>query len=322
MPEIIATVAICTRDRGPIFARALESLCGLEVPDGAAWEVVLVDNASTDDTPAVIDRFRHRLPLRAFVEPALGISAARNRAVAEARGAYILWIDDDALVSKEWLARYLDAFARWPEVSLFGGPIDVAFDGALPDWFARALPEIAGIYAYRDLGPEPIVLPALEHMLPFGTNYVTRTVDQRRFSYDPALGRHPDFPARGSEETDLMLTMLESGLIGRWVPGAKVTHLKAVDRATLAFIGAHSRDYGRYRATRFPPPPGPLVAGAPWAAWARVLRAARRYAVRRLTRPPEVWIHAFVERAEALGALSALRSRARPGAERPSRARG
>jgi glycosyltransferase involved in cell wall biosynthesis len=281
------------------------------VPPGATWEVVIVDNESRDDTQGVIARFRDRLPLRDFIEAAPGIAAARNRAVAEARGDYILWIDDDALVSREWLARYLDAFARWPEASLLGGPIDVAFDGPLPEWFSRALPGIAGIYAYRDLGPDPIVLPALEHMLPFGTNYVTRTVDQRRFSYDLALGRHPDFPARGSEETDLMLTMLESGLIGRWVPGAKVTHLKATDRATLAFIGAHSRDYGRYRATRFPPAPGFTIAGAPWAAWKRVLRASRRYAVERLTRPPEKWIHAFVERYEALGALSALRDRAR-----------
>lgn len=286
-------------------------LCALEVPAGTSWEVVLVDNASTDDTAAVIDRFRDRLPIRAFVEPTLGVSAGRNRAVDEARGAYILWIDDDALVSPRWLAIFLDAFARWPEASLLGGPIDVAFDGPLPDLFARVLPEIAGIYAQRDLGPEPIVLPALESMLPFGTNYVTKTVDQRRFRYDPALGRHPDFPARGSEETDLMLSMLESGLLGRWVPDAKVTHLKSVDRATLAFIGAHSWDYGRYRATRFPAAAGAHVAGAPWAAWQRVLRESRRYAMERIRRPPEVWIHAFVQRHEALGALSAYRARGR-----------
>jgi glycosyltransferase involved in cell wall biosynthesis len=311
MPEIIATVAICTRNRAPILALALECLCALEVPAGATWEVVLVDNSSTDDTAAVIDRFRDRLPIRAFVEQTLGLSAARNRAVAEAHGAYILWIDDDALVSPLWLAHFLDAFARWPEASLLGGPIDVAFDGALPDWFARALPQIASFYAHRDLGPEPIVLQALEHRLPFGTNYVTRTIDQRRFHYDPALGRHPDFPARGSEETDLMLTMLESGLLGRWVPDAKVTHLKSVDHATLAFIGAYSRDWGRYRATRYPAASGARIAGAPWTAWWRVLRAARRYAVQRIISPPEVWIHAFVERHESLGALNALRARAR-----------
>jgi glycosyltransferase involved in cell wall biosynthesis len=308
-PEgIVATVAICTRNRASVIARALESLCAIEDPK-AAWELVLVDNASTDNTPQVIDRFRDRLPMRSFVEQAPGISAARNRAVAEARGAYILWIDDDALVSPQWLAKYVEAFRTWPEASLFGGPIAVAFDGPLPEWFSRALPRIAGIYAYRDLGPEPLLLPALEHMLPFGTNYVTRTIDQRRFTYDPALGRHPDFPARGSEETDLMLSMLESGLIGRWVPGAAVTHLKDVDRATKAFIGSHSRDYGRYRATRFALPTGVRIAGAPLVAWQRVFRAHRRYWWRRAFNPPEGWIDAFVEVHESLGAIDGIRAR-------------
>jgi glycosyltransferase involved in cell wall biosynthesis len=310
MSEIVASIAICTRNRGPVFARALESLCALDDP-GVAWEVVLVDNASTDDTPQVIERFRSRLPLRAFVEPTPGISAARNRAVDEARGAYILWIDDDALVEPSWLSAYVKAFQTWPEAALLGGPIAVAFDGPLPEWFSRALPKIAGIYAYRDLGTEPIVLPPLEHMLPFGTNYVTRTVDQRRFRYDPALGRHPDFPARGSEETDLMLTMLESGLIGRWVPGAKVTHLKSVDRATEAFIASHSRDYGRYRAVRFPVPDGFRIAGAPLVAWQRLVRATRRYYWRRASMPPEEWINQFVEMHEARGAIDGMRERER-----------
>lgn len=310
MSEIVASIAICTRNRGPVFARALERLCALEDP-GVPWEVVLVDNASTDDTPQVIERYRSRLPVRAFVERTPGISAGRNRAVDEARGAYILWIDDDALVEPSWLAAYVKAFQTWPDASLLGGPIAVAFDGPLPDWFNRALPRIAGIYAYRDLGREPIVLPALEHMLPFGTNYVTRTVDQRRFRYDPALGRHPDFPARGSEETDLMLSMLESGLIGRWVPGAAVTHLKSVDRATEAFIASHSRDYGRYRAVRFPVPDGPRIAGAPVAAWRRLARATKDYYWRRTFKPPEEWINYFVEMHEARGAIDGIRERQR-----------
>ncbi|MFN0097707.1 MAG: glycosyltransferase family 2 protein [Gemmatimonadaceae bacterium] len=308
MPEIVASIAICTRNRGPIFARALESLCVLEDP-GVAWEVVLVDNASTDDTPQVIERFRSRLPIRAFVERTPGLSAARNRAVDEARGAYILWIDDDALVSPAWLTTYIKAFRSWPDASLLGGPIAVAFDGPLPEWFSRALPRIAGIYAYRDLGPDPIVLPALEHMLPFGTNYVTRTADQRRFRYDQSLGRHPDFPTRGSEETDLMLSMLESGLIGRWVPGAAVTHLKSITQATEAFIGSHIKDYGRFRAVRYPVPEGLRVGGAPLAAWRRLIRATRRYYWRRAFKPPEEWIDDFVEMHEASGAIDGMRER-------------
>ena len=309
MSDPIATVAICTRNRARVIARALECLVAVRVPAGTSWEVLVVDNGSTDDTLPTVSAFSDRLPLRTVVEGEPGVSAARNRAVQEARGTYMLWIDDDALVSEGWLAAFLDAFVRWPGASLLGGPIDVAFDGPLPAWFERILPGIAGIYAFRDLGAEPLLLPPLEHMLPFGTNYVTRTADQRRFRYDETLGRHPAHPGRGSEETDLMLTMLESGLEGRWVPGARVTHLKSVDRATTAFIAAHSADYGAYRARRFPSAAEPTLAGVPLSAWRRLARSAWRYGWRRPLRPAERWIHQFVAYHEARGAIRALRAR-------------
>lgn len=308
MPDVRATVAICTRNRAHDLARALQGACDLYVPADASWEVVVVDNASTDDTPQVIASFLDRLPLRAFVEPEPGVAAGRNRAVAEARGDYLLWIDDDAVPGREWLAAYLSAFERWPDAALFGGPIDVAFDAPLPDWFTRAWSRVAPVFGYRDLGPEPLELPPRENMLPFGTNYVTRAADQRRFAYDISLGRHPDFPGRGQEETDLMLAMLQSGLVGRWVPKARVTHMKALDRVNTTFLASHWEAYGAYRGQRRPPRGRP-VAGAPLRAWSRALRAVLTYAVTRRVAPPERWIEDLAERSEALGVLRGVRSR-------------
>ena len=308
MADVRATIAICTRNRASILARSLDSLCAMRVPAGASWEVVVVDNRSTDETQAVVARFGARLPVGVVVAPRAGLSAARNRAVAEARGNYILWTDDDAVVDADWLAGYLEAFAAWPDAALFGGPIDVAFDAPVPDWFARILPRVKALYAYRDLGAEPIALLPREEMLPFGTNYAIRAAEQRRYLYDESLGRHPQHPQRGSEETEVMLTMLESGLVGRWVPGARVTHLKGTDVATTAFIAAHSAAYGAYRVGRFPPA-GVRVAGAPLHAWWRAARWAARYALSRRFSPPEVWIEDLIETSEASGALKWLRAR-------------
>ena len=75
------TVAICTWNRAGLLARTLERLVAMESPV-APWEVLVVDNGSTDDTPRVLDRFASRLPLRRLLEPALGLSNARNAAVA------------------------------------------------------------------------------------------------------------------------------------------------------------------------------------------------------------------------------------------------
>ena len=305
--DLHVTVVICTRNRAATLARVLESLCAQDLPSAVDWELLVVDNGSTDGTPSTVAGFADRLPVRRVFEPQPGLSAARNRAVAAARGAYLLWIDDDAIPAAGWIARYLEAFAAWPEAVVFGGPIDVAFDAPPPDWFAQVLPIIGGVYGRCDLGTQPMALRAVVTELPFGTNYATRTAEQRRFPYDTARGRHPQHPTRGAEETDVLLAMLESGLHGRWVPGAGVTHLKAAATATTAFIAAQIRDYGAYQAVRFPPP-GRRIAGAPLSLWWTWARASLQYACGRTLRTPEWWIHQLVEASETSGAIRGLRA--------------
>lgn len=304
-----ATIAICTRNRAATLARALESFCEQSVPEGIPWELLVIDNGSTDDTIETAAAFVGRLPLRIVAEPEPGLSAARNRAVSEARGEYLLWIDDDAIPSPGWIAAYLAAFSAWPEAAVFGGRIELSFDGPPPDWLRRVLPVVGGVYGQRDLGREPIALQPSVTELPFGGNYVTRTAEQRRFPYDTSLGRHPEHPTRGSEETEVLLSMLESGLAGRWVPTASVTHLQDLARATTSFIAARIGAYGAYQAMRYPPPGSRVVFGAPVALWWKCLRAWTRYGFGRLFRPPEWWIHQLVEASETSGAIRGLRQR-------------
>src|SRR4051812_25844630 len=101
------TVAICTWNRSALLAQALEQMTRLQVPAGVTWEVIVVNNNSSDVTDTVIASFEGRLPIRRVFEPAQGKSHALNRAVAESRGDYILWTDDDALVDEGWLAAYV-----------------------------------------------------------------------------------------------------------------------------------------------------------------------------------------------------------------------
>ena len=301
-----ATVAICTRNRAAMLARVLEGFCAQHVPEGTSWELLVIDNGSTDGTVESAAAFVGRLPLRLVAEPETGLSAARNRAVSEARGEYLLWIDDDALPSPGWIAAYLAAFDAWPDAAVFGGPITVAFDAPPPAWFRRVLPRVGGVYGQRDLGPDPIALQAIVTELPFGTNYVTRTAEQRRFLYATSLGRHPQHPSRGSEETEVLLSMLESRLDGRWVPTASVTHLKDRACATTAFIAAQIGAYGAYQAVRFPPR-GRRLFGAPLHLWWKWLRAWLRYGFGRLFRPPEWWIGELSEASLTSGAIRGLR---------------
>src|SRR5205085_1873116 len=79
------------------LSRALEQLARVRRPPGG-WEVLVVNNNSTDETERVLGAFEGRLPLRRAFEPQQGLSHARNHAVAQAAGEYIVWTDDDVLV--------------------------------------------------------------------------------------------------------------------------------------------------------------------------------------------------------------------------------
>src|SRR5216683_1570019 len=97
------TVGICTFNRVESLRRALGSLVAMRVPSDLAWEIVIVNNNSTDRTDDIISEYVGRLPVRREFEPRPGKSNALNRAIDVAKGDYIVWIDDDVLVDAGWL---------------------------------------------------------------------------------------------------------------------------------------------------------------------------------------------------------------------------
>src|SRR5262245_58021394 len=104
LPDI--TVLICTRNRAAQLGHALSSAARMDAPPGVRWELVVVDNGSTDETEQVALGYSDRLPVRLVREETPGLSHARNRGVSEARGRYICWTDDDIVLDRNWLAAY------------------------------------------------------------------------------------------------------------------------------------------------------------------------------------------------------------------------
>src|SRR5438093_1564287 len=131
------TIALCTWNRCTLLRQALEQMTRLVIPPGVSWELLVVNNRCTDDTDQVIAGYSGRLPLRRVYEPQPGLSHARNAAVREARGDYILWTDDDALVEEGWVEAYVEAFRRWPQAAVFGGPVRPWFTQTPPTWVER-----------------------------------------------------------------------------------------------------------------------------------------------------------------------------------------
>src|SRR3954463_9215784 len=183
------TVAICTWNRADLLRETLSQLLTLKIPAGVTWELIVVNNNCTDHTDSVLEEFQRQLPLRRVFEPKPGLSNARNAAVAAARGEYIIWTDDDVLVSPQWLAQYADAARLHPDADIFGGPVEPWFDGTPPHWLTRGFDVVADVYAARQ--PRNVHEAMRADDLPFGANMAVRRASQVRHPYDPALGRSP-----------------------------------------------------------------------------------------------------------------------------------
>lgn len=124
------SVIVCTHDRWPFLQRCLAGLAAQQA-SRQRFEVLVVDNASSDATPREARAFCEANPgFRYLREERLGLSRARNCGMDAAAGAYLAYIDDDAVPHADWVARLLAAFEQ-------GNPLPHAVGGEIePDWGA------------------------------------------------------------------------------------------------------------------------------------------------------------------------------------------
>lgn len=298
------SIAICTRNRSALLAGALESMVALHLPGAVEWEFLVIDNGCSDDTPAVVSSFEGRLPLRRCVEPVAGLSHARNRALVEAKGEWIVWTDDDVLVDPLWLVSYEQSLGRHPEAAVLGGPIDPLFLQPSPTWLRRGWRSVGTAFALRDLGSEEIALT--EEHCPFGANYAVRADVQKAHPYDPALGRAPG-RMTGGEEVQVIRTILRGSAAGWWVPGARVRHVIPRERQSLHYLRQFFLAQGDVISSRLlggsgSQPPRMIFGRPAWWLWHWMVLEGR-YRVLRLTAAPEVWLPALARSSVVWGQL-------------------
>lgn len=299
------SIAICTWNRAPLLEMTLERLCEITLPVGERCEILVVDNASTDCTPQLIRRYQGRLPLRAIRETRQGISHARNAALREAQGEYLVFIDDDVLVSHDWLPAYLTAFRSHPDSGLFGGPIRARFLGSPPAWLIQSFDLIASAFAIRELGAEPF--PLASPGLPYGANMAFRLDQARHYSFDPILGRVRKGMV-GGEEIAFMARMMANGVEGWWVPDAAVEHLLPEHRQTLRYVGGYFEGLGITQFRSAEQVKGKFeFLGVPSWLWRQYLAAQLRYWRARLSSPVTVWMPHFERMATYRGWVKGYR---------------
>jgi len=238
-----ASVLVCTRNRSEPLAETCDAILDLDYADDR-WELVIVDNNSTDDTLQVARSIEMRNVgrVRVIQEAEIGLSAARNCAIREARGDFLAFIDDDAHPEPGWLGALVGAL-RQEGVLAAGGPVIPVIQGNLPNWFlGRYLPYLS----VWDRGTESLSLTYNEY--PRGANIAFRREAFDRFGlFSTQLGRKGRTLLSG-EEIELCLRIERGEGKVLYVPPARVRHLTPADRITPRWMAGRFEAQGRSEA--------------------------------------------------------------------------
>ncbi len=249
------SVVICTRNRGASLALTVASLS--QTPPWLGWELVVIDNASDDDTQ---DRLRsieadYPAPVRSLIEPKIGLSKARNRALREAHGEIVLFLDDDVSCEKGVVEAHLNAF-KDPHVVATGGRIVPSLPEDTPQWFRdEVYSNSGGPTARYDFGDEPGEVGIDIRPLPIGAHFgIRRGVARERGGFDESLGW--GLSSIPGEETRLMDQIRAGGGRILYVPDAIVHHRIPAERVTFAYFDQWFERLGRFEALRSGRPVG------------------------------------------------------------------
>jgi len=223
---------VCTLNRADDLRDALTALVAQTYPP-EAFEIIVVDNGSTDETPRVVAKLAtgSAAPVRYVFEPTQGLSQARNAGARAAAGEMIAYTDDDAIPHPDWLASLAQAFTQYDDLGAAGGPIDPLWLPRRPDWFPPQCVELLGA---MDRGPRFrwITFPEC----PWGPNIAVRKEAHRR-----AGGFHTGFGLVGShlalhEEPDLCARIENLGYRLAYLPSAKVQHKMRSDKVNRHYL--------------------------------------------------------------------------------------
>lgn len=213
-----ATIAICTHNRAADVKEALLSL--LQQSFKHSYEVIVVDNGSTDHTKQVVHEFQKmvHIPVIYLFEARLGLSVARNRALREASGEYVLFLDDDAVASTDWISGIVTLFELDPRIGCVGGKIEPVWEGSAPLWLPK---ENRTLYTILDYSDEIVEMRRPD--IPFGANVAFRkSVFDSMEAFREDLGRVGS-NLLSSEESEL-IERVRSRYTVYYTPHASVQH--------------------------------------------------------------------------------------------------
>ena len=237
------TVIVCTYNRSGLLRTALESMAASEVPGGIAWEILVADNNSKDETRAVVEELIRSHPnrFRYVFERQQGKSNALNAAVTAATGDVLVFADDDVEVDSQWLYRL--------SAPILSGKWTGSGGRVIAQWGNTVAPRWLDPKGWLIVGPlvhfEPNLPAGPLNETPIGTNMAFRKpVFARYGGFRTDLGPRPGSEIR-NEDSEFARRLLQAGEPLYYEPSAIVYHPVPDNRLTKDYFLAWWRAKGR-----------------------------------------------------------------------------
>lgn len=230
------SLVIATYNGASKIGGALESLTR-QTLDRELWDVVVVNNNSTDNTAEVVNKFIAAHPeinIKLVDEPNQGLSYARNRGIDECKGDYIAIIDDDEVACPEFLSEYFDFLDTHPYAVAAGGRILPHYPGKRPGWLTWITERPIG--GRLDLGKEIILFPEGKYF-GGGNLCLRRSAINYYGKFNTELGRRGS-KLLGGEEKELYMRYYASGENIYYLPKAEILHIINPERLTKPYFKA------------------------------------------------------------------------------------
>ncbi|WP_066380900.1 glycosyltransferase family 2 protein, partial [Anabaena sp. CA = ATCC 33047] len=232
MSEIKISAIICTHNRDNYLGAAIDSLLAQEF--AGEFEVVVVDNGSSDRTREVAEQRASNSRFKYVFESTLGLSVARNTGARVAQAEILAYLDDDAVATPHWLQVLYDTYQTNSQLAIAGGKVTLLWPAGVepPQWLSPALAGNLGAY---DLG-DSLTYIQQPGLTPRGLNYsIRRSFLEDIGGFDPALGRVGK-NLLSNEELQMTELALNRGWQVAYIPQALVAHNVAPERINRSWF--------------------------------------------------------------------------------------
>ena len=216
------SVSICTYKRPELLSRLLQGLERQSTDRSFTYSITVVDNDFGESARETTDLFRSKssIDIQYYVEPRKGIPLARYKAVANAKGNLVAFIDDDEFPAENWLYKLYETLRKYKADGVLG-PVKPRFETNPPEWiikakvFERPSHKTGTVLHWEETRTGNVLLP--------------RNIFRKREDWF-----NPDFPH--GEDKDFFRRMISKGLVFVWCDEAPVYETERSERFSRSYF--------------------------------------------------------------------------------------